>query len=302
MITGGSGLLALNWACAVRADWDVILGTHTHSVQLAGTESCVLDLNEPVRLERQLGELAPDLVVHTAGLTNVEQCEAEPTLARRVNSEIARNVAIAASRRDVMLIHISTDHLFAGERCLYEEDAPPEPLNEYGRSKLLAETWVQQTYPRALIVRTNFFGWGHEGRRSFTDWIIYSLRAGNSLPLFDDIFITPILADTLALAAHELAELGSSGIFNVVGDLRLSKYEFAQRVVDQFGLSSELIQRESVARASFTARRPRDMSLSNSRVLRRLGRGLGGVDEHLASLQTQELEGRRHELLHSIRG
>ncbi len=299
LITGGSGLLAINWACAVRENWDVILGTHRHSVELARTTSCMLNLDDPVRLASKFEQLAPDVVVHAAGLTNVDRCQEFPALARQANSEIARNVAQVASWSNATLIHISTDHLFAGDHSLYQEGDIPQPLNEYGRSKLLAEEWVQQACPRALIVRTNFFAWGHVRRQSFSDWIIYNLRAGKPLTLFDDVYFTPILADSLALAAHELAALGESGVVNLVGDERLSKYEFAQRLAGCFKLPAELIRRDQITRANLLARRPRDMSLSNAKARQMLGRRLGSVHDHLAGLYSQELQRRPLELLHS---
>lgn len=300
VLTGGSGLLALNWACAVRDKWDVILGTHRHTVTLAGAAAHPLDLDDPVQLERQLDQLAPDLIVHTAGLSNVDGCEANPALARQANAQIARNVAQAAAHKNIRLVHISTDHLFAGTERFYSEDALPQPLNEYGRSKLLAEEWVRQICPQALIVRTNFFGWGYAQRQSFSDWIIYNLRAGKPLSLFDDVYVSPILADALALAAHELVERAASGIFNLVGGERVSKYEFALQLAEHFSLPAELIRRDQLAHANLQAQRPRDMSLDNSKARSLLGRGLGGLDEYLVALRSQEAQGRRLELFHAV--
>jgi dTDP-4-dehydrorhamnose reductase len=300
VITGGSGLLALNWACAVRNKWDVVLGTHQHSVRLAGTDTSKLNLDNDVQLGYQLDKLSPDLVVHTAGLTSVDRCEADRDLAYHANAVMARSIAEATAKRNILLIHISTDHLFAGDRCFYREQDLLQPLNEYGRSKALAEAWVQSAHPKALIVRTNFFCWGHRQRQSLSDWLIYNLRDGKVLTLFDDVYFTPILADTLALAAHELMEKGASGPFNLGGPDRLSKYEFALQVSTQFGLPVELIQRGQVSHANLLASRPRDMSLDSSKARQMLGRDLGSVPQYLRDLQAQEVEGRRADLYESI--
>ena len=300
MITGGSGLLALNWACAVRNTWDVVLGIHQHSVCLAGTNASKLSLNNDVHLARQLDDLSPDLVVHAAGLTSVDRCEADRDLAHHANAVIARSIAEATAKRNIPLIHISTDHLFAGDRGFYREEDSLQPLNEYGRSKALAEGWVQSAHPKALVVRTNFFCWGHQQRQSLSDWLIYNLRAGKVLTLFDDVYFTPILADTLASAAHELIEKGASGIFNVCGPDRLSKYEFALQVSAQFGLPVDLIQRGQVSQANLVAPRPRDMSLDSGKARQTLGRDLGSVPQYLRDLQAQEVEGRRADLYESI--
>lgn len=302
LLTGGSGLLAINWACDLREGWDVVLGTHLHTVNLKGVTSCRLDLGNQVRLESQIEQVAPDLIVNTAGLTDVDRCEADPALANLVNAELARNVAIAAARIGTGLIHISTDHLFAGDGALCTEEDVPCPLNEYARSKLLGETLVQEACSGALVVRTNFFAWGHTGRQSFSDWIIYSLRAGKTIPLFDDVHFTPILADVLALTAHELAARGASGIFNITGDQRVSKYEFGRQLAKQFELPGELIRRSQIDHARLRAPRPRDMSLANAKTRRHLGTSLGSLDEYFEALHIQEQQGRRLELLAAVEG
>jgi dTDP-4-dehydrorhamnose reductase len=220
----------------MRDRWDVVLGTHLHCVNLPGVRSYRIDLGDPKLLETQLEPLAPDLLVHTAAMTDVDRCESAPELATAVNAGLAGNVAKFAARAGVGLIHISTDHLFATDSGPYSESDPPCPLNEYGRSKLKGEELVQDACPQALVVRTNFFGWGHARRQSFSDWIIGSLRNGEAISLFDDVHFTPILADALAKAAHELAAAGRSGTYNLVGDDRVSKYEFGLRLAKRLAL------------------------------------------------------------------
>lgn len=300
LITGGSGLLALNWACAMRRDWEVVLGTHRHAVALSGVSAEALDLEDAGRLATRFDALAPDLVVHAAGLTSVDGCEQDPALARHVNAELARNVAQAAASRRIRLVHVSTDHLFAGTRSGYREDDAPEPLNEYARSKRLGEEWVLQADPGALVLRTNFFGWGHARRQSFSDWIISGLRAGKRLTLFEDVYFTPILADALALAAHRLAALPAAGVINLTGDERLSKYAFAMRLAAAFGLPGELIQHDKISQSGLHAKRPSDMSLDNTRARDLLGTGLGRLDDYFLALRRQEEEGRREELIHAV--
>jgi dTDP-4-dehydrorhamnose reductase len=300
LITGGSGLLALNWAMAMRDVWDVTLVTHRHPVQVLGVKTCSFNLDSPMELGSQFRQLQPHLVVHTAGLTSVDECERSPDLAHHANAEIARNVAMAAVACGAFLIHISTDHLFPNEGSLYSEANATTPLNQYARTKALAETWVQEAAPTALVIRTNFFGWGHQNRQSFSDWIIQGLRAGTPLSLFDDVFFTPILADTLALHAHALLDAGGSGIFHVVGDERLSKYEFALKLATRFNLPAELISRQKLRDVHLLAPRPHDMSLDNSKARALLGNRLGSVDDFLLTLQDQERAGRKFELQSAV--
>jgi dTDP-4-dehydrorhamnose reductase len=300
LITGGSGLLALNWACAVRETHDVVLATHTRTVALAGARAMRLALDEPPTLEREVEKLAPNVVVHTAGITSVDECEREPERARHVYVELSRNVAQAAARAGARLVHISTDHLFAGTRSHYTETDTPEPINAYGRAKRDGEEAVAAACADALIVRTNFFGWGHRYRQSFSDWIYYTLEAGEEITMFDDVFITPTLADVVATSAHRLLDTGASGIWNIAGDERVSKYEFGVRLAEAFGLPATRVQRAKIAASQLSAQRPRDMSLSNTQARERLGVPLGTLADYFGVLREQDRAGRRRELLAAV--
>jgi dTDP-4-dehydrorhamnose reductase len=296
VVTGGSGLLALNWAAVRRGTDRVVLWLHRRSVALRGVEAVFGDSESDSATERMLGELGADLVIHTAGLTNVDACEARPDEAHVANVQLAARVARSARRSGCDLAHISTDHLFGGETGMITEATDPTPVNVYGQTKAEAEKRVQDAHPDALVVRTNFYCWGPQYRPSFSDRIISSLRDGRSITLFDDVRYTPILADVLAGAVHDLVGAGAAGVFNVSGDDALTKHEFGQRVARRFGLDATLIDRGSVADKPLLAARPRNMRLSNEKLTVRLGRAVGGVDAHLEALFVQEADGRAQEL------
>lgn len=285
LITGGSGLLATNWAIHVRKKYPLFLATHRHSVSLAGVESGHVRLDDQGAISQVIHAFKPDLIIHTAGLTNVDECERNPGLAKKVNSDIAANVARAAVGADVTLVHISTDHLFQGDKANLDEQAVPSPVNVYGRTKLEAEKAVAAICPEALIVRTNFFGWGAHGRSSITDWIINSLRGGERIHAFEDVFITPVYVDTLVDIIYKLVELNVSGIINVVSDERVSKFDFALAVAEEFGLNKELVLRGKLSDVSLDAERPHDMSLSNVKATGLIGESLGTIKSELRKLK-----------------
>ena len=287
-ITGGSGLLALNWALSTRDKNTVTLGMHHRNIYLQDidTRHCSVDSVDSVK--SCLEEINPELVIHAAGLTSVEECEANPDLAHYANVEIAENVAKACSSLEIPLVHISTDHLFSGDVPMVDERQSVAPVNAYARTKAEAELKVLDAYSEALIVRTNFYGWGPSYRRSFSDVIIGSLRKGQSITLFQDVFYTPILISNLASTVMELVYRNAKGIFHVVGDERISKYEFGLKVARQFNLDSNLIESGYLSDKSNLVKRPFDMSLSNSKICSLLGRGLGGVGEDLYELDQQE--------------
>lgn len=287
-LTGGSGLLALNWALALRGKRPVALGIHRRSVALPDVDSVSVSLENVEDLAATFDRLGASCVVHTAALTGVDYCETHPDLAHHVNVRLAGNVARACSLTGVPLVHISTDHLFSGREAMVDEAAPAEPVNVYARSKANAEAEVLEAKQDALVLRTNFFCWGPRHRRSFSDFIIGSLREGRRITLYRDVFYTPILAQSLVEATHELVDAEVSGVLHATGDERVSKYDFGIELCAQFDLDPRLIASGSIADVASVAPRPRDMSLSNARARRLLGRNLGGVKEHIAVLHRQE--------------
>ena len=290
-VTGGSGLLALNWAIAIRQHCRVVLGLHNRLVSLSGVEVRPASLTSVSRISQQLDDAGAELVVHTAGLTSVEACEADPDLAHSLNVELAEKVGQACSKLGIPLVHISTDHLFSGNVPLADESEPTKPVNVYGRTKAEAELRVLNAHPGALVVRTNFFGWGPRYRRSFSDTILASLRSGETINLFQDVFYTPIIIEDLAHAVHGLLERKMSGVFNVTGDARISKCDFGYMIARHFMLDPSPISPGTLAEKKGLVRRPTDMSLSNAKVASVLGRKIGGPDDHLARLREQEDRG-----------
>jgi dTDP-4-dehydrorhamnose reductase len=291
LITGGSGLLAVNWALTIQGRYFVTLGLHTRAISIAGIEARELDLESADNFARTVEEIRPSIVIHTVGMTSVEACEADPALAQHVNVDLATNVARACAYLDLPLVHISTDHLFSGEQALVDETHLMAPANVYGRTKAEAESRVLDAHGRAMVIRTNFYGWGPSYRLSFSDIVIDALRSGNEITLFTDVFYTPILIETAVNAVHDLIDLRVSGRFQVVGDDRLSKYEFGLKIAEEFSLDQTMIKPGLLNDQDSLVRRPHDMSLSNQRTCDLLGRELGTVGEGVERLHEQERGG-----------
>jgi dTDP-4-dehydrorhamnose reductase len=296
LITGGSGLLALNWFISVRDRYDVVLVFHERIFSVSLATTCVLDLRSPDSIREAIHYYKPKYVVHAAGLTNVEKCETNADMAYLTNVVLASNVASACKSCNIPLVHISTDHLFSGKNALASEGEVIMPLNIYAKTKAEAETIISRVYPEALIVRTNFYGWGTCYRESFSDFILNFLRGGTSNSLFGDVFYTPILIEQLVNLVEELLARNAFGVFNLVGSERLTKYDFGLKLAEVFELNPELIQRGSIHQKSNLVLRPHDMSLSNRKVCEFLGFDPGGVTEQLKLLRLQEHKGIAEEL------
>jgi len=288
LITGGSGLLAVNWAQSISNNYDVTLLLHHKKISLSGVNTSVENLNSLDECLLVLEKFQPDIVIHTAGLTNVEACEANPGLAQEVNVDLAKNIAIACSEQGVKLVHISTDHLSAGDQKFVSEDDFTKPTNIYAKTKFLGEQEVLKNCKNALAIRTNFFGWGVTYRQSFSDFILNKLRKNKQIDLFSDVFFTPILASELSKVVHRLISLNFCGIFNVAGGERISKYEFGIKLAECFNLDSGLINKISISDKPNLTKRPKDMSLSNVKLRQTHNCEIASLNEQLQTLKEQE--------------
>ena len=288
LITGGSGLLAVNWFYNMRNNFQVYLGLNERQIHPSGSEVIFLDFSSENSFVKHLEFINPSVVIHTAGLTNVEICERKPEMAFYINVELSRIVAKATKQLSIPLVHISTDHLFKGNDSMLSENEPYCAVNEYGRTKVLAEKLVVDINSETLIIRSNFYAWGTSYRKSFSDQIIDTLRKNEVINLFDDVYYTPILAKYLIKTAHELIDKKAHGIYNVVSDDRVSKYEFGVLIAEKFCLDKSLIHKSTIKSNTNLVQRPADMSLSNKKIRDLLGRDLGTVKQHIAELFSQE--------------
>jgi len=296
LITGGSGLLALNWAILQREYSDIVLCQHKRDIELNGVKSIFVDLGSVDRIVKVISEINPSIIVHAAGLTNVEECERNISLSKQVNILLSKNIAEACLKTGVKLVHISTDHLFDGSKSFVQEEELFNPVNIYGITKADAENEVSRVNSNSLIIRSNFYGFGSSYRRSFSDFIIDNIRNKKTINLFDDIFYTPILIKKLVTIVHALIDKNARGVFNVVGNDRVSKYEFANKLANYFQLDVSLINKVKYIDNPSIVKRPFDMSLSNQKVSNYLGINIGGLDEHLDLLYKQSMEGISGEL------
>ena len=284
-ITGISGLLGLNAALQWRRRFDTTECYRSHPISMPEVNAVALNLEDGAATQALFDQIRPDVVLHTAALTDVDRCELDPALAARLNVDVTRVVAEAARTVGAQLVHISTDHVFAGDRPSYDELAEPRPVNIYARTKLEAERVVHDVYPGALTVRTNFLGWGAVAPRSFLDWVVRSLAKGAPLRMFADVFITPIGVNDLLDCLFDLLDQARTGVVHVAGAERLSKYEIGVRTARTFGYRTDLIERASIDAFPLAAPRPRDLSLSTGRVSQMLGRPMPDADACLHRLR-----------------
>ena len=284
-ITGGSGLLGLNILLHNPQHFQFHALGNKRQINLPNVQVTGINLADIRAIESCLKTSNAKVVIHSAGMTSVDDCNADPSNANFINGTLPENLAKVCYELGIKFVQISTDHLFDGTESFVSENVDPKPLNAYGYSKALGEEGVLKNNQDALIVRTNFFAWGPSYRMSFSDFIHSNLVNREVISLAEDVFYTPVLAQNLINSIFQLVIKGASGIYNVVGSERLSKYEFGIKMADIFLLDTNLIKKVPWTSLGQKARRPADMSLSDVKLRQFLGYDQGNSQENIVALK-----------------
>lgn len=216
LVLGASGLVGSHVLAEARARGHEASGT-CRSQDIAGLER--LDLADEPALATLLERLRPEVVVHAAGWTWVDGCEADPARSRREN--VDQPVAVARWCRDngARMLYYSTSYVFDGRAGSYREDDAPAPLNVYGRDKLLAETELARLLGDRLLVARLICVWGREtARKNFAYQVMRAAEEVRPLRLPYDQLGNPTWAGDVAHWSIRLLESGESGIWHLAGD------------------------------------------------------------------------------------
>jgi dTDP-4-dehydrorhamnose reductase len=271
LVTGASGLLGLNLALEAAGSHEVYGVVNRNKVQDRYFEVLTGDLLMPGVVESIYEQAKPEWVIHCAAQANLDACEADPSLAHRVNTELAGLMARQAAKRGAGFIHISTDAIFDGKRGDYIEQDAPCPLSVYGKTKMEAERVVAEANPNAIIARVVFYGWSLTGTRSLAEFFFNNLTEGHPALGFKDTFFCPLLVNDLSHILFKMMDAGLSGLFHVAGSECLSKYNFGIALARQFGLDETLITPSFLAEADLHAARAPILSLNTEKLEAALG-------------------------------
>lgn len=287
LVTGGSGLLGSAVSHYFREYFDVAATYTTHKVMVNGCEMVQLDITNVKNTINTVKKIKPDVIIHTAALVGVSACEKDPALSHKTNVEGTKNLAESAKITNSRIIYISTDYVFDGKRGMYSENDIPTPINDYGKTKLEGEKLID--IENNLIVRTSIYGWNIvEGKKSFSTWLIDELSNNKRVNLFSDQFNSMMLANNCAEALKEIVDKGIKGILNIASSEKVSKYDFAFKLAEIFGLDKNLINNVKNSEVAGYEKRPLDVSLDVSKAKKELKTKL--LDARDGLLKMKELK------------
>lgn len=261
-IIGANGQLGCDVVRAFSDNCDDIVAI-THSD---------LEISDYRSVLAKVREVAPDLIVNTAAMHQVENCEQDPDRAFRINAVGARNVALAAQEARAALMHVSTDYVFDGaKRRAYEEEDTPRPVNTYGNSKLAGEYFVRSIAERHFVLRTSgLYGESPCRGKGGLNFVERMLKVGKERGVVRVVAneeITPTWTYELARQMVILSNTTYFGLIHATAEGSCTWYEFAKAI---FATSNMKVDVEAARALEFPSKTPRPaFSVLENRVLKK---------------------------------
>jgi dTDP-4-dehydrorhamnose reductase len=233
--------------------------------RVVATDIEEVDVREPEQVLGWAADVEPDLIIHLAAATDVDECQRNPDLAYATNAIGTRNVALACQQLGATLVYISTISVFDGTKCEpYTEFDTPNPQSHYSRAKFGGEQIVRNLLNKYYIVRAGWMFGGHAKDKKFVAKIVSLARQRPSLNIVDDKFGSPTYTADLSRGLLDLIETGLYGTYHMVGTGDYcSRLDFAQSILECAGIESCELLPVSSAAFPLPAPRPRMEAAQN---------------------------------------
>ena len=262
LITGSNGLLGQKLVSLLAQKTDIqLIATSRGANRMDFTDGYQyqeMDITDAKQVAEVVEKIRPDAIIHTAAMTNVDQCESEKDLCWAMNVKAIEYLLEVCEKHQIFFCHLSTDFVFDGESGPYSEEDLPSPISFYGWSKYAAEEIVKRSKCPWSIVRTVLvYGITNDMSRSnIILWVKNSLEQQKSIKVVTDQFRTPTLAEDLAMGCYLVVNKKAEGIFHISGKDFLTPYEMAIKTADFFELDKSLISQVDSSNFTQPAKRP----------------------------------------------
>tara|TARA_X000000950_G_scaffold52310_1_gene61995 strand:- start:1079 stop:1912 length:834 start_codon:yes stop_codon:yes gene_type:complete len=245
LVTGSEGQLAKSF-----------LKLFSNNYKIFYYNKKTLDISSFDQVKKVLNEIQPEVILNCAAFTNVDLCEDKEDLAYELNANSIKNF----SGFNGHFFHISTDYVFDGTSGPYYEDDITNPINVYGKSKLLGELIVEDLFDKHTILRTNIL-FGKDSSASFLNWVVNSLKNNQEIKVINDQINNPVSVYDCSRTINQLINESTLGKYHLGSDNLCSRFDFAMKIAKVWNLDSNLVSEISTKQLkrtlqSFKAERP----------------------------------------------
>ena len=278
LITGASGFLGSRIVKKINSlpDYKCFCLGFNNIPKINGIQA---NLSDKKKVFQVFNQVNPDLIIHAAAMTDVDQCEKDLLNAYRLNVQATKNIVewVSIQEKSIRFVYISTDQVYNNLQ-LYSSATEEEvnPINFYGMSKLWAEDIVS-SLNNYLILRTNFFSF--EG--GLIKWLFDSNSSSQKINLFENIWFNPIYIPDFTDALLRTLKSDKVGVFNLgARDSGITKADFLEMIIIKFNLSDISSVRSKFDNNIFlTAKRPLNMMMSINKFENSFSHNLPSIEE-----------------------
>jgi len=251
-ICGIGGLVGSKLSNIAKNRFEIYGSFNLRNPKFDFVKSFQLDITNNNKLEDIITEIKPDVIINATALNNVDYCESHKKEADKINFKAVLKLCEISNFLNCKFVHLSTDSVFDGtKKEPYLETDIPNPINNYGKSKLFGENAVLK-FENNLILRASvLYGWLPKSilkietsslkQFNFVQWLISKLLAKENVNIVSDENSSPIIAEDFARSIIHLISCKYSGIFHSAPPLSINRYDFSIRLANFLNLDSSLI-------------------------------------------------------------
>ena len=271
LVTGAAGYIGKFICSYLKNEYDVI-STDCKRPQDSSGEFELLDITDENRVKKQLDLLKPDVVIHLAGIKDLNFSQKNKDTAYNINVRGTDNIINACKNTGARLVFLSTDYVFDGQKGMYKEEDAVNPQTYYGATKIEAEKLIKQKLQNYVIIRTGGVFGGYDNVTSpLFAWLLYNLKANKPVDAFVDVYNSPTPLDVLGDGMIRVLEIADTGIFHVAGPERINRFDFFKKIATHSGFNAGLIRPINNKDSDQLFLRPKDISLDTGKMRACLG-------------------------------
>ena len=287
LITGGSGRIGFNLIKKFIAAGNSIISVSRNTLtNYSSVNSFLIDLTDEGKTRKLVLDNKPDIIIHAAALTNVDLCETDQKLAYKENVIATKNILEISKEIGAKFVFVSSSFVFDGAGKIFKEEADPCPINYYGKTKQIGEELIKDASDNYIILRTDQpYGKLEEWQKDDNvHRVLKAFDTGKMLKEPRDWYNNPTYIDNFSDLTLKLIELNARGIYHLVGDDFINRYDWALEISNVFGKDNSRIEAINSNDLKVVAKRP-VAKLSNTKIVKETGLQTCGVKEGLIKLR-----------------
>lgn len=295
MVTGSTGMLGKDIMDILSgAKEHEIFGVSRRAADIKGNsiKQYVVEMTDLDSLSRTTEEIDPQVIIHCAANTDVDDCERNRKYAHDLHVEATKILADYNSAV-TRFFYISSDSVFDGKKGDYSPGDMTNPLNYYARTKLEGELAAVEGNPNSVIIRTNIYGFHVPLKRSLVEWALQNWEQGKMINGYEDVCFNPLYTKQLArIILRLMKEKGIKGIINAGIEEKITKYDFLLMLAESLGYKRDLVNKTSIEDVNYLASRPKNTTL-NINMLKKIIGHIEGLKEGINELKLDLIDGKK---------